>query len=109
MDAVDYGYTCLAAAIIDQACEDYKVAWIVDDEKTCSSIERFFKSKYFSNISKIDPKWLIKNLREKYELKRKQRMMRVLESAKFKDDNGKACLVETGGTNKISGTGEIIQ
>ena len=109
MDAVDYGYAALAAAIIEQVCDDYRVAWIVDDDKQIRSLDRFFRSKYFSNISKIDPNWLIRNLREKYELQRKQRLMKKLESAKFKDDNGKACLVETGGTNKISGTGEITQ
>ena len=86
MDAVDYGYTCLAAAIIDQACEDYRIAWIVDDDKTVRSLDRFFRSKYFSNISKIDPNWLIKNLREKHQKKREERMLRVLGSAKFGKD-----------------------
>lgn len=55
----------LAAAIIRSACEDYKTF----SGKGRQTIERFFRSVYFSNISKIDPEWLIKNLREMYPVR----------------------------------------
>ena len=64
------GYEMLAAAIIEKACDDYKIAILVQDERQARSIERFFRSKYFTNISRINPQWLIVNLKEKYEKER---------------------------------------
>ena len=44
---------------------------LVQDERQARSIERFFRSKYFTNISRINPQWLIVHLKEKYESERK--------------------------------------
>lgn len=65
------GYELLATAIIEKACDDYKIAVLVQDERQARSIERFFRSKYFTNISRINPQWLIVHLKEKYESERK--------------------------------------
>ena len=65
------GYELLAAAIIEKACDDYKIAILVQDNEQAKSIERFFRSKYFTNISQIDSNWLIVNLKKKYEAERK--------------------------------------
>ena len=62
-----YGWSDLATAIIEQACYDYGLAIITENCHQRRSIERFFRSKYFSTLSYIQPEWLIKNLRKTYE------------------------------------------
>ena len=52
----------LVSAVIEKACDDYKFG----TAKTRRSIEQFFRSTYFSNISDLDPRYVIKNLRECY-------------------------------------------
>lgn len=51
----------LAAAIIKTAIVDYKAG------VKRGLITRFFRSKAFANISKIDPEWLIQALKESVE------------------------------------------
>ena len=60
------GWDLLAAAIIEKACDDYRIAIIVNDEHTAASIERFFRSKYFSNISRLNAEWMLVEMRNKY-------------------------------------------
>lgn len=77
------GWYCLAAAVIRQACDDYRIAIIVDDKLNIRAIEKFFRSKYFHSISKIDPEWLIANLKEKY-LAEKEEIMNNKEKKNAK-------------------------
>ena len=51
-------YEDLANAIILQAVKDYR---LTDDER---EIERFFRSGWFGVLSKVDPEFLIKELRK---------------------------------------------
>lgn len=52
----------LSAAIIRCACDDYKRF----SGQGRVAVERFIRSNYFSNISMIDPEWLITNLKESF-------------------------------------------
>ncbi len=54
-------YEELANAIILQAVKDYR---LTDDERELQEIERFFRSGWFGVLSKVDPKFLIKELRK---------------------------------------------
>ena len=54
-------YEELANAIILQAVKDY---WLTDDERELQEIERFLRSGWFGVLSKVDPEFLIKELRE---------------------------------------------
>ena len=54
-------YEELANAIILQAVKDYRLA---DDERELQEIERFFRSGWFGVLSKVDPEFLIKELRK---------------------------------------------
>ena len=60
-------YAELAAAIIDQALQDFK-----KDEKYRSEVIRFIKSDWFKSLSNLDSKRLIKMLKE-YERNEKNR------------------------------------
>ena len=51
----------LANAIILQAVKDY---WLTDDERELQEIERFLRSGWFGVLSKVDPEFLIKELRK---------------------------------------------
>ena len=53
-------YENLANAIILQAAKDYR---LTDDEQQLQEIERFFRSGWFGVLSKVDPEFLIKELR----------------------------------------------
>ena len=53
-------YENLANAIILQAAKDYR---LTDDEQL-QEIERFFRSGWFGVLSKVDPEFLIKELRK---------------------------------------------
>lgn len=70
------GWDQLAAAIIEKACDDYRIAIIVNDEHTAAGIERFFRSNYFSNISRINGEWMIVELRNKYTEEKKGKKKR---------------------------------
>ena len=54
-------YENLANAIILQAAKDYR---LTDDEQPLPEIERFFRSGWFGVLSKVDPEFLIKELRK---------------------------------------------
>lgn len=54
-------YENLANAIILQAVKDYQ---LTDDERELQEIERFFRSGWFGVLSKVDPEFLIKELRK---------------------------------------------
>lgn len=54
-------YENLANAIILQAVKDYR---LTDDEQKLQEIERFFRSGWFGVLSKVDPEYLIRQLRK---------------------------------------------
>lgn len=54
-------YENLANAIILQAVKDYRLS---DDEQELAEIERFFRSGWFGVLSKVDPEYLIRQLRK---------------------------------------------
>ena len=54
-------YEELANAIVLQAVKDYRLH---DDEQELASIERFFRSGWFSVLTNIDPGILIAKLRK---------------------------------------------
>lgn len=54
-------YEKLANAIIMQAAKDYRNTNNLSD---IASIERFFRSDWFSVLTSVDPEFLIKRLRE---------------------------------------------
>lgn len=54
-------YEELANAIILQAVKDYR---LTDNERELQEIERFFRSGWFGVLSKVDPEFLIKELRK---------------------------------------------
>lgn len=54
-------YEELANAIVLQAVKDYRLH---DDEPTLNEIERFFRSGWFSVLTKLDPECLISKLRK---------------------------------------------
>jgi len=54
-------YEELANAIVLQAVKDYRLH---DDEKELASIERFFRSDWFSVLTSINPEILITKLRK---------------------------------------------
>ncbi len=54
-------YEKLANAIILRAVDDYR---ITDDERELKEIERFFRSGWFGVLSKVDPEYLIRQLRK---------------------------------------------
>lgn len=54
-------YENLANAIIEQAVKDYR---LTDDEREIQEIEHFFCSKWFGILSKVDPEYLIRQLRK---------------------------------------------
>ena len=54
-------YEELANAIVLQAVKDYRLN---DDEHELASIERFFRSGWFSTLTSINPEMLISKLRK---------------------------------------------
>ncbi len=54
-------YENLANAIILQAVKDYRLN---DREPELQEIERFFRSGWFGVLSKVDPEYLIRQLRK---------------------------------------------
>ena len=58
---MDTPYENLANAIVLQAVKDYRLH---DDEQELASIERFFRSGWFSTLTSINPEMLISKLRK---------------------------------------------
>lgn len=54
-------YEELANAIVLQAVKDYRLH---DDEQELASLERFFRSGWFSTLTSINPEMLISKLRK---------------------------------------------
>ena len=54
-------YEELANAIVLQAVKDYRLN---DDERELASIERFFRSGWFSTLTSINPEMLISKFRK---------------------------------------------
>ena len=50
------GYQALANGIIEQAAKDYRA--------TAMEVERFFHSQWYSQLTQIDPDYLIEKLRK---------------------------------------------
>lgn len=67
------GWELIAAAIIERAAKDYKIAFMARDHKWMKEIERFFFSKYFNTISLIEPKEFMRKYREKLEEERREK------------------------------------
>ena len=66
-------YEELANAIILRAVEDYRELWFKDKEDSKKQIIiKFFHSKWFSILTKLDPSWLIQKLEEEADAKRKE-------------------------------------
>lgn len=55
-------WVAFSNAIIRYACDDYKTALGEGRQK----IERFIRSTFFSNITSINPDWLIRTLKETF-------------------------------------------
>ena len=66
------GWELLAAAVIEKACDDYRVAILTSDKRRQKEIEHFLRSNYFNTISTLNPKRLIDGMREKYEAERQK-------------------------------------
>ena len=66
------GYQVLADAIIEQAANDYmatiRILKRCPDRKPAMKVamecERFFRSKWFSTLTDLDPEWLIEKMRK---------------------------------------------
>ncbi|KGK87391.1 hypothetical protein DP68_11255 [Clostridium sp. HMP27] len=66
------GFFNLAGAIILQAVKDYRGAlktlkkypYSIEANKMKSNVERFFRSRWYSELTNIDGKMLIKKLRD---------------------------------------------
>ena len=58
------GYLTLAAAIIKEACKDYKMAIKTGNGVIRREVERFFLGDYFKQLSDLDPQVLMRSLRE---------------------------------------------
>ena len=70
---IDTCYKSLCLAIIEQAVRDYKKALEVerkyenrDSRRLIRELETFFKSDWFAQLSNLDGKLLIKNVRKLY-------------------------------------------
>ena len=68
---IDTCYESLCLAIIEQAVKDYKIA--LEAEKRCEDLnikrevrklENFFKSEWFEQLSNLDGRLMIKNIRK---------------------------------------------
>lgn len=70
------GWDQLAVAIIEKACDDYRISIKTNDETVAKEIERFFRSKYFSNISRLNGEWMIVELKNKYMAEKKYKQRR---------------------------------
>lgn len=68
---IDTCYNSLCLAIIEQAVKDYKKALVAEMKcgdlnarRVTRELETFFKSDWFAEISNLDGRLLIKNVRE---------------------------------------------
>ena len=66
-------YYELANAIVLQACRDYRDLWGVELKHSVQKrkILKFFRSRWFSILTNVNPEWLIQKLDEEEREKRK--------------------------------------
>lgn len=57
-------WRALADAIVLQAVKDYRQALAGKAKEHCREIERFFRSKWFGQLTMINPELLIRKLQE---------------------------------------------
>ena len=60
-------YEALGNAIIIQAAQDYRHALRGEGSVHKTEVERFFRSWWFSQLSELDPEYLIGRLRKEHE------------------------------------------
>lgn len=61
----------LAHAIVLQAVADYRMT---QNQRDLEALERFFRSDWFSMLTKLDPQYLISELRKEKEHVRRERV-----------------------------------
>jgi len=64
-------YQNLADAIVLHAVADYR---LTNDTRELEDLERFFRSDWFSMLTKLDPQYLISELRKEKEHVRRERV-----------------------------------
>ena len=71
---IETGIEDLSNAIILQAVKDYRIALAGgsvngrDSKSVIADCERFFQSEWFNNLTKIDSKYLMENIRKEFDL-----------------------------------------
>ena len=71
---IETGIEDLSNAIILQAVKDYRIALAGgsvngrDSKSVIEECERFFRSEWFNNLTKIDCKYLMANIRKEFEI-----------------------------------------
>ena len=71
---IETGIENLSNAIILQAVKDYRIALAGgsvngrDSESVIAECERFFQSEWFNNLTNIDSKHLMENIRKEFDL-----------------------------------------
>ena len=71
---IETGVENLSNAIILQAVKDYRIALAGgsvngrDSKSVIAECERFFQSEWFNNLTKIDSKYLMANIRKEFEI-----------------------------------------
>ena len=60
-------YEELANAIIVQAAKDYRLALHKEDLVRMFEVEHFFRSRWFGQLTSVDPEYLISRLRKEHE------------------------------------------
>ena len=69
----EYGAERFANAIVMQAVKDYRYNYARYKKHTCDAkakdelerLERFFKSKWFAQLTDIDGEWILKEIRKR--------------------------------------------
>ena len=60
---IDDGWSALANAIVIQAADDYIYALKHDHKNDIESLERFFRSQWYRELTSVDGEYLIEQLR----------------------------------------------
>lgn len=58
------GCLALMAAVIKEACKDYKTGLKTDNEYILDDVRRFFRSQWFRTLSDLDPDMLMASIKE---------------------------------------------
>lgn len=92
-DAIERGYADLAEAIVAQAGIDYlKIKKELEDLQPCrkrnnliaelESIERFFKSEWFKDLTDVSPNWLVGQLDKAYAAMKATGQLKLIDELK---------------------------